>query len=104
MKVSVSAREEPDRELGIMQALSAAGSGSLGHQHLIAMEDSFQLHGPNGTHDCFVLEIVGPNIPDVVAERFGDTRLPGWIAKRAAKQALLGLEFLHKQGIAHGGL
>ena len=68
------------------------------------LNDRFQLEGPNGLHECFVFELIGPNVSDVVERRFEDTRLPAEKAKSIAKQALLGLDCLHQHGIAHGGI
>lgn len=68
------------------------------------MLDNFQVSGPNGVHDCIVLEILGSSIQDLVETRFDCERLPGKIAKRAAKQALDGLDYLHKSKIGHGGM
>jgi serine/threonine-protein kinase SRPK3 len=67
------------------------------------MLDHFQLDGPNETHDCLVLELLGPSVPDLLDARFHDERLPGKLAKDIAKQALLGLNYLHQQKIGHGG-
>lgn len=71
-------------------------------RHLMRMFDNFDLEGPNGVHKCFVLELLGPSVPDM-AERYSDYRLPGGIAKTIAKQAVSGLDTLHRQKIAHGG-
>ena len=71
-------------------------------QHLMRMFDDFDLDGPNGTHKCFVLELLGPSVSDMV-ERYSDYRFPEGIAKAIAKQALAGLDALHQQKIAHGG-
>ncbi|GKZ32254.1 hypothetical protein AbraIFM66950_001534 [Aspergillus brasiliensis] len=46
--------------------------------------------------------MLGPSVSDLVEERFADGRLPGSIAKGIAKQALLGLNLLHRRKIAHG--
>lgn len=65
--------------------------------------DNFNLEGPNGTHHCLVFELLGPSVPDMIDERFSDGRLPGKLAKTIAKQAVSGVEFLHRENIAHGG-
>jgi serine/threonine-protein kinase SRPK3 len=70
----------------------------------MTMQDSFQISGPNGTHDCLVLELLGPIVADILDTHSGMGRLPGTLAKTIAKQALLGLCFLHEQGIAHAGI
>ncbi|KAI9679435.1 MAG: hypothetical protein M1817_005457 [Caeruleum heppii] len=68
------------------------------------MLDHFKLDGPNGTHDCLVLELLGPSVTDLLEARFRGERLPAKLAKSIAKQALLGLDCLHQQKIAHGDL
>ncbi|KAI9927245.1 hypothetical protein MW887_003632 [Aspergillus wentii] len=60
------------------------------------MLDDFTVQGPNGTHQCLVFEILGPNIPDA------GIRLSGKMAKTIAKQALVGLDALHQHKIGHG--
>ncbi|KAI1167962.1 kinase-like protein [Nemania serpens] len=77
------------------------GQDHPGQHHLVPLLDHFTVVGPNGTHDCLVLELLGPSVSEV-AERFG--RLPPDIAKSTAYQALLGIDFLSRQKIAHGDL
>jgi len=68
----------------------------------MTMTDSFHINGPNGTHECLVLELLGPSVADYLDAHLME-RLPGKLAKTIAKQALLGLCFLHERGIAHAG-
>lgn len=68
------------------------------------MKDFFEISGPNGRHECLVLEMLGPSVADYLDARSIDERLPGELAKRVVKQTLLGLAFLHERGIAHGGM
>lgn len=59
---------------------------------------------------CLVFEPMGPSVSSMVEElpqfkprrRGMKVRYPPWMAKRILKQALEGLAFLHKHGIAHG--
>lgn len=67
------------------------------------MLDYFTLVGLNGTHDCLVLELLGPSVADVVASYCEDDRLPARLAKAFASQAMQGLDFLACHGIGHGG-
>lgn len=69
----------------------------------MTMQDYFQTKGPNGTHDCLVLDLLGPSVADFLDAHPGIERLPGTLAKTIAKQTLLGLSFLHEQKIAHAG-
>jgi serine/threonine-protein kinase SRPK3 len=104
LKVSVSNCEKESREATVLRTIASAGSHHPGRAHLISMTDLFKLQGPNGSHHCFALDMMGPSVPDVLERKFGDQRLPGRLAKSIARQALLGLDYLHQQGIAHGGL
>lgn len=103
MKVSVSERGERTREFKVLRAIATIRSEHRGCRHLVQMLDHFQLDGPNGTHSCVVLELLGPSVPDLLDARFRGGRLPGNLAKTIAKQALLGLDYLHEQKIGHGG-
>lgn len=73
------------------------------HLHVMRMVDDFSLEGPNGTHLCLVLELLGPSLPDTIDACFSDGRLPGTLAKTIAKQVVSGVQFLHQEGIGHGG-
>ncbi|THW87225.1 kinase-like protein, partial [Aureobasidium pullulans] len=64
---------------------------------------NFEHPGPNGTHVCLVLELLGPSAATVIDQRFAGNRLPGFTAKKACKEIALALEVLHAQGIGHGG-
>lgn len=89
------------RELNVLKELASRSDYS---QYIMRLIDNFQLDGPNGTHCCLVFELLGPSVPDMIDMHFSDGRLPGALAKAITKQALLGLDFLHQQKIAHGGL
>ncbi|KAL8726817.1 MAG: hypothetical protein Q9181_005914 [Wetmoreana brouardii] len=87
-----------------MRAFGAMQSECAVPPQLSSMLDHFRLSGPNGTHDCLVLELLGQSVPELLEARHHDHRLPGHLAKRIAKQALIGLDFLHQQYIAHGDI
>lgn len=72
-------------------------------KHTVHLLDDFDLKGPNGSHNCLVYELLGPNIPDTIDAYFPGGRLPGKLAKIIAKQSLIGLIDLHQMNIAHGG-
>ncbi|TIA24803.1 kinase-like protein [Aureobasidium pullulans] len=74
------------------------------HKHIVRFLDNFEHPGPNGTHICLVLELLGPSVATVTGERFAGNRLPGYTAKKACKEMALALEVLHAQGIGHGDL
>ncbi|QIW96655.1 hypothetical protein AMS68_002173 [Peltaster fructicola] len=98
-----SAEQDVAQETTILeQVASLATSRYPGRQHLPHLVDSFAIHGPNGRHCCTVLDIVGTNVGDLVADRLGDNRLPARHAKNFIRQGLLALDCLHSLEIAHG--
>ncbi|EON65280.1 CMGC/SRPK protein kinase [Coniosporium apollinis CBS 100218] len=104
VKIAVAEVGLESRELQVLRVLSANISTHSGSQHVVQLLDDFQHAGPNGTHTCLVFEVLGPNIPTVIDARFADGRLPGKIARRVCKHALLGLDFLHQHQVGHGDL
>ncbi|KAF4463879.1 CMGC SRPK kinase [Fusarium albosuccineum] len=104
IKVSVSDIERK-HELDILREISSLPRDHHpGWSHLNYMLDVFTVAGPNGSHDCLVLELVGPNVAEAVASYYKDDRLPAGLAKRFAKQTLQGLDVLASQNIGHGDL
>ncbi|UPK91219.1 hypothetical protein LCI18_002154 [Fusarium solani-melongenae] len=103
IKVSVSDRGYT-REPEILRAISALPRRHPGWSNLSHMLDHFTVVGPNGTHDCLALGLVGPSVADVVASHCRDERLPAKLAKVFANQALQGLDFLASHDIGHGDL
>lgn len=79
-------------------------SEETGLEHVMQLLDYFDIEGANGKHECLVLEFLGPSERNVMENCFKDQRLPGPLAKMTAKQALLGLAYLHKNNIGHGGM
>jgi serine/threonine-protein kinase SRPK3 len=86
-----------------MRILADLNSGGTGSQHVMQFLDTFDVEGPNGKHECLVLEFLGPSVSDVLERIWGDPKLPGPIAKAVMHQALEGLAYLHKHNIGHGG-
>ncbi|KAH6656159.1 kinase-like domain-containing protein [Truncatella angustata] len=93
IKVSVSETWR-SRELSVLQAISVLPGRHFESSRLNRMIDYFTLVGPNGTHDCLVLELLGPSVADVVESYYRDDRLPAKLAKSFANQALQGLNVL----------
>lgn len=107
VKISVSERQHDqiDRCLQIRRAIKPSSSTTHpGAAFVMETRDHFKLDGPNGTHECLVLELLGPSITDILDVRFRDNRLPAKLARRVARQVLLGLDYLHQHGIGHGGV
>ncbi|KAI0502815.1 kinase-like domain-containing protein [Xylaria bambusicola] len=108
LKVSVSEKSS-NNEAHVLNAISKLSEESLrqdhpGQHHLMRMLDHFTVDGPNGIHDCLVLELLGPSVPDVIESLYSDGRLPADFAKSTAYQALLGIDYLSSHKIGHGDL
>ncbi|KAI1110044.1 kinase-like protein [Nemania sp. NC0429] len=99
VKFSVSEKND-NHETHILQAISAFRGDHPGRAHLVQMLDCFIVDGPNGTHDCLVLELLGPSVQDAITS-YKDHRLPAALAKSTAYQALQGLDLLSQHKISH---
>ncbi|KPM42257.1 hypothetical protein AK830_g4292 [Neonectria ditissima] len=106
VKISVSNRQPKpkDLQLQVMRTIATSSLKHPGAAFMMKLLDHFEFDGPNGTHKCLVLELLGPSISDVLEVRLADKGLPGELAKKVARQILLGLDYLHQHGIVHGDL
>jgi serine/threonine protein kinase len=74
----------------------------------VRLFDDFDVCGPNGKHEVFVMEVTGPTLEELMDGCYNpDTRrrvpLPPQLVRRLARQLLLALEFLASEGVLHGG-
>lgn len=103
MKISVSEAER-SHETDILRLISSFGSDThAGREHIVQLLDSFCVDGPNGKHQCLVLELLGPSIPALIDSYLHDERLPAKAARSIAHQVLKGVDFLAQLNIGHGG-
>jgi serine/threonine-protein kinase SRPK3 len=91
MKIS---RAEVRHEAGIFQRLSA-GTSHHGRKHVLQLLDNFQIHGPNGTHEALVTDILVP------MQYLRDLRI--FDSKRTSYESILAIAYLNQCGIIHGG-
>lgn len=78
----------------------------------MSMIDFFEHQGPNGVHRCLVFDVMGPTIACVLEDLAikaliasePKRKFPIWIAKSILRQTLLGIDFLHQNGVVHGDL
>ena len=61
--------------------------------------EHFWHHGPNGKHLCLIFPILGPRVT-ALWSRFEN---PADVSRDIVLQVTRGLNFLHKNGIYHGG-
>lgn len=110
MKIFVSSLKTTN-ELQILRHISAIDAMHSA-QHIARLLDSFELHGPNGIHNCLVFELMGPTVNTMIEElpqfkprKYGmKVRYPPNMAKRILRQSLRAIKFLHDKKIAHGDI
>ncbi|KAF7322019.1 Protein kinase [Mycena kentingensis (nom. inval.)] len=107
LKILSAAR--PLSELSVLQHLAATyDSEEEGSQHVARMLDHFVVDGPNGRHQCFVGEALGPSfggyLMHYLCNFWDDGRFPSDIAHRICGQLALAVAYLHKHGVAHGDI
>ena len=79
------------------------GRGHPGSNYILEMLDRFEIRGPNGKHQCIVLEPLGPSLT-AVFECLREGILPSDAARKVSMQLAEGLSYLHTSGIVHGGM
>lgn len=72
--------------------------------HTIQLLNAFVYKGPYGHHFCFVFEILGVNLLEII-KRYNYKGVPINLCRKIAKQVLIGLDFLHRIcGVIHTDL
>lgn len=71
-----------------------------GAEHIAIPLDTFSVTGPNGSHQCIVLPVLGPCVSPRLWLTLKD---PAPVLRGMAYQSALAMSFLHKQGLCHGG-
>lgn len=67
--------------------------------------NAFQFCGPNGVHNCLIMELVGPSISKILRAlaAFDEILRPDTVL-RATRRLLQGIDFAHNAGVVHGGM
>lgn len=102
VKILQAAASGTNRELQVLHHLRRQAQ-KHGSRHRVELRESFQIEGPNGTHDCLVLDLTGPSIQEYINRHVEDGRLSGTLAKSFARQTLSAIASLHDNEIGHGG-
>jgi len=77
---------------------------------VLPLKDHFTIYGPNGTHCSLVYEATGPNVLTMIIDSVqGEPSVPSQskrftlsAARKLLHQVLLGLDFIHSNGLVHG--
>ncbi len=64
----------------------------------VRMRDSFDHHGMFGKHFCFIFDVVGPNLLDLIVHYYEDlkSKISVTLVKQITRQLLVALELLHE--------
>lgn len=106
----LSAKSSHDcKELAIYQQLweECGTVQHPGRPYICSLLNHFSLTGPNGTHLCLVHPIAGPSISSLSntpGQPSGSRRVRCSLAQKFEKQIALALDYLHFEGICHGGM
>ncbi|PPQ79232.1 hypothetical protein CVT26_000675 [Gymnopilus dilepis] len=106
LKINVAVGEHwPDRPVDYESAMLRAVQAPFrsknfedSESNVVKLEDAFTIHGPNGTHEVLVCEVVVP-----MGELLRYERSPGW-KKAAARGLVRGVAQMHRAGVVHGDL
>lgn len=73
--------------------------------HVVQLYDTFDHQGPNGVHQCIVLQLLGPSLGPVISKstHAGAVLLKPPEILRLSEQVLNAVSFVHSAGFAHGG-
>lgn len=95
-----SASTEDCAELRVHSAFSDMHSRSteISHSRIAFALNHFWVDGPNGTHLCIVLPLLGPNLENA-SERHRYEEVP---LMRICYQLVQAMRFLHAKGVCHG--
>ncbi|KAL8344184.1 hypothetical protein RB601_004622 [Gaeumannomyces tritici] len=74
-----------------------------GWEYIAMPLDHFTVAGPNGTHHCLVLPVLGPRVSPNFWLHLAEGTDAAPILRGMARQATQAMGFLHRHGICHGG-
>ena len=113
LKILIANGNVSQNEIAIHEMLSRSPLDHRGRAHVMTLRDTFDHHGPNGIHCCLVFDVLGvsaetmaKSLPVGVTRNENrspvDRSFPLWMAKMMLQQVLEGIDFMHRNRIAHG--
>ncbi|EEP77520.1 predicted protein [Uncinocarpus reesii 1704] len=103
LKISTAGSVGRTHEMQTLSQLARAESRLPGKAIVQNLLDSFTFSGPNGTHQCLVTDAARTSIHEAKEAPYHRLlQLPA--AQAITSQLILGLQFIHSQGIVHGDL
>jgi len=104
VKIAVSATTNLSKETSILEHLNCGRQDlpSAGKHQIPSLLGHFTIDGPNGRHQCLISE---PLRCSLALSKFESRTglFPLEAARAIAAQLILGVNYLHSRGVAHGG-
>lgn len=94
--------EHPIFEREILRRFRDGSRKLLGYKYVCHLVDDFELTGPNGTHVCLVLELMGETLASF-GVWFPDDRVPTLLMRKFSFQLVCALDFAHENEVIHTG-
>jgi serine/threonine protein kinase len=101
--VKVGTADSNDREVDVLNYLNhSTPLDHPGRTMIPSIKDRFVLHGPNGTHPCYVTTLA---MCSVSSAKEGSYKriFQAMTARSLIVQLLLAVEYIHSKGVVHGG-
>jgi serine/threonine protein kinase len=102
--VKVGTADSNDREVDVLNYLNhSTPLDHPGRTMIPSIKDRFVLHGPNGTHPCYVTTLA---MCSVSSAKEGSYKriFQAMTARSLIVQLLLAVEYIHSKGVVHGDL
>lgn len=103
MAVKVGTAESNPREVDVLNYLNHSSPlDHPGRAMIPSVQDRFVLHGPNGTHPCYVTAV---EMCSISGAKNGSYKriFQASTARSLIVQLVLAVEYIHAKGIVHGG-
>lgn len=101
LKVHINTLQN-NHELKVYQHLARAQVDHRGKENIRQLTDTFELRGPHGMHDVFVMSPMGMSLRTFQEMQRAQVFEPP-LVRGGISQVVLGLGYLHEAGIIHTG-
>ena len=101
MKIHVNTIAE-NNEKRVYAHLAGVTNEHSGREFIRQLGECFEIDGPNGKHEVFVMEALGMSLRTLQEQQEGHI-FPETFVVSALDQVLRGLDFLHEANVIHTG-
>ncbi len=102
LKVLVARESLQNTEANILRQLQSVDTLHPGQRFIPHLLDTFSIENPNGRHACLVQEAARCSVAASKEDSI-NFMFPTETARSIAAQLIIGVAYIHSQGICHGG-